>query len=167
MSFLICSRGFVIRHSKYFIPRLGLLMSGKKPTGRWTLEGGFTLLEIVIALAILSLGLISAIEVFSNDLRMVLASKEYTQALTHAQELIEELNLNPPVEGTEAGEFPDGYKWQRLITPYAPDKEESSSSVKIFEVKVIVSWSSGNKTRDVELTTLRTVLKKNETKRER
>ncbi|HWP48217.1 MAG TPA: prepilin-type N-terminal cleavage/methylation domain-containing protein [Candidatus Limnocylindrales bacterium] len=169
MSFLVRGLWLITCHSKYPIHRLWLLREGKKTTAKepWTPEGGFTLLEIIIALTILSIGLISAIEVFSHDLRLVLSSKEYTQALTHAQELIEELDLNPLTEGTEAGEFSDGYRWQRTVTPYSLDKEESSSPVRMFEVKVTVSWSSGNKTRDVELTTLRTVLTKNETKGEK
>jgi general secretion pathway protein I len=123
-------------------------------------ESGFTLLEVVIALAILSIGLVSAIEVFSNDLNLVIVSKEYTLALTHAREKMEEASLNPIEEGAEVGEFSDGHKWQRTITPYTFSETEESSPIKMFEIKVVVSWSSGKKTREVDLTSLRTVLVK-------
>jgi general secretion pathway protein I len=138
--------------------------SAKLRTGnrQRTTEAGFTLLEIIIALTILSIGLVSAIEVFSNNLRLVLFSKDYTQALLHAREQIEEASLSSSLEeGAETGEFSDGYKWQRTITPYLLDEEEEEPSpAKMFEIRVKVSWSSGNRTRDVELTTLRTVLEK-------
>jgi len=123
-------------------------------------EAGFTLLEVIIALTILSIGLVSAIEVFSNDLRLVLFSKDYTQALIHAREQMEEVDLHNLSEGVEAGEFSDGYKWQRVITPYPLDEAGDSSPVKVLEVKVIVSWLSGKGERSVELTTLRTILVK-------
>lgn len=129
--------------------------------GQRTKEAGFTLLEIIIALTILSIGLVSAIEVFSNDLRLVLFSKDYTQALLHAREKIEEVSfLNSLEEGVETGQFSDGQRWQRTLAPYLPDEAEESSSAKMLEIKVVVSWSHGKTTREVELTTLRTVLQK-------
>jgi prepilin-type N-terminal cleavage/methylation domain-containing protein len=45
-----------------------------------TRNQGFTLLEIVVAMAILGIGLVVIIELFSGGLRLARVSEEYTKA---------------------------------------------------------------------------------------
>src|SRR4030043_28770 len=76
-------------------------------------DRGFTLIEVVIALAILGVGLMVIIELFSGGLRLGRVSAEYTKAVNYARTKIEELALKPPAEeGVEEGEFNETYRWK-------------------------------------------------------
>jgi general secretion pathway protein I len=52
-------------------------------------QGGFTLVEVVVAMAILGISLVVVIELFSGGLRLGRASEEYTVAAQLARQKIE------------------------------------------------------------------------------
>jgi general secretion pathway protein I len=123
---------------------------------------GFTLIEVVVAMAILAVGITVLIELFSGSLRLVRASGEYTKALNYARAKMEEITVKPTInEGTEEGEFGGAYRWQvdvkkvdilppRIETDFKPP-------VELFQVKLIVLWKSGTKERSTVLETYRTI----------
>jgi prepilin-type N-terminal cleavage/methylation domain-containing protein len=67
---------------------------------------GFTLIEIVVAMAILGIGLVVIIELFSGGLRLGRASEEYSKAAGYARMKLEEVmvsqltgeGIQPPAE---------------------------------------------------------------------
>ena len=61
-------------------------------------EKGFTLLEIVVAMAILGIGLVIIIELFGGGLRLGRASQEYTRAAGYAKLKLEEIALSSTLE---------------------------------------------------------------------
>jgi len=74
---------------------------------------GFTLIEVVVALAILGVGLMVIIELFAGGLRLGRASEEYTKAVNYSRMKLEELALKPLAEeGVEEGEFNETYRWK-------------------------------------------------------
>ncbi len=114
-------------------------------------QKGFTLLEIIIAVAILGIGMVMVMQLFSGGLRTARTSKEYTNAVIHAKIKMEEMIINPV---QESGEFPDGFHWQTDVTPY-----ESSYNDKVKTVKITVKvyhYASADKCL-VELATLKTM----------
>lgn len=114
-------------------------------------QNGFTLLEIIIALAILGIGLVMVMQLFSGGLRTARTSKEYTIAVIHAKVKMEEMIINPV---PESGEYPDGFRWQTDVAPY-----ESPYNDKVKTVKIIVKIfndATGDKCL-VELVTLKTM----------
>ena len=65
---------------------------------------GFTLIETVIALAILGIGLTVIIELFSGGLRLARTSEEYTKAMNFARMKLEEIISQQKIEeGTDEG----------------------------------------------------------------
>ena len=131
---------------------------------------GFTLIEVVVAMAILSIGITMIIELFSGSLRLVRTSGEYTKAVNYARVKMEEMTVKPTVtEWIEQGEFDGAYRWQvdvkrmdllppRIETDFKPP-------VELFQVKVHVLWKSGTKERSTVLETYRTIkLEEEETK---
>src|SRR4030042_904289 len=77
------------------------------------IKNGFTLLEVVVALAILGVGLMVIIELFAGGLRLGRVSEEYTKAVNYARTKIEEVKLKPlTAEGVEEGVFNDTFRWQ-------------------------------------------------------
>ncbi len=115
-------------------------------------RGGFTLIEVIVAIAILGISLVMIMQLFSGALRASRASCDYTRAIVHAKDKMEELSV-VPVQGS--GEFEDGFKWESGIQPY---KELEDSAFNLLKIKVKVSWANAlERQNSVELVTLKVV----------
>jgi len=131
---------------------------------------GFTLIEVVVGLAILGVGLMVIIELFAGGLRLGRVSEEYTKAVNYSRMKLEELALKPPAEeGVEEGEFNETYRWKietkRIdLLPFERDTD-FKPPVELFHVKVDVIWKSGLKERSVGLESYRTIKLKSDEKK--
>lgn len=116
-------------------------------------ERGFTLLEVLVALAILGLAVVTMIQLFAQGLRLLKVSGEYQQAIHLADQKAREVQTVR--EGREAGQ--DGvFQWERSTMLTSVPEElivTSPAPVRLFRVSVEVRWG-GNRT--VEVATLRT-----------
>jgi len=134
------------------------------------IKNGFTLLEVVVALAILGVGLMVIIELFAGGLRLGRVSEEYTKAVNYSQMKLEELALKPPAEeGVEEGEFNETFRWKietkRIdLLPFERDTD-FKPPVELFHVKIDVIWKSGLKERSVGLESYRTIRLKSDEKK--
>jgi general secretion pathway protein I len=82
-------------------------------------QGGFTLLEVLVAFAILALSLGVLIQIFSTGLNNVALGSEYSRAILLAQSQLAALGVEAPLAAGESnGEFGDGYRWHVTVTPY-------------------------------------------------
>jgi general secretion pathway protein I len=112
-------------------------------------RGGFTLLEVMVALAVLSLALVV---VFSQQARGIAQGNEariIAKATLLAQErmagLISDEDL---MEGDEEGEVEDSippFTWKQLV--------EESNIEGIKKITVTVVWKEGERERDVRFVT--------------
>jgi general secretion pathway protein I len=123
---------------------------------------GFTLIEVVVAMAILGIGMTVILELFSGSLRLLRTSGEYTKAVNYARVKMEEITVKPTVnEGIEEGEFDGAYRWQvdvkRVDILPARIETDFRPPVELFQVKLIVLWKSGTKERSTVLETYRTI----------
>ena len=124
---------------------------------------GFTLIEVVVALAILGVGLTVIIELFSGGLRLARASMEYTKAVNYARMKMEEMTVKPAVqEGTEEGESEDKtFRWQvrvKKVDLLSIDKSvDYKPPVELFQVKIDVFWKSGSKERSASIESLKAI----------
>jgi len=133
---------------------------------------GFTLIEVVIALAILGIALTVIFELFSGGLRLGRVSKEYVMAMNYASMKMEECTTKSDVqEGTEEGEFDDHYRWQTFVKkldllPIEEKGIDFKPPIELMQIKVNVLWKSGTKERSTAIESYKTVkLEKNEEKR--
>lgn len=125
---------------------------------------GFTLIEIVVALAILGIGLTVIIELFSGGLRLGRTSEEYTRAIGYARVKMEEIISKRNIqEGTDMGDFDKTFRWQVDVKkidllPVAKnlDLKDVKPPVDLFLVRVDVLWTSGLKERSASLETYKT-----------
>jgi general secretion pathway protein I len=125
---------------------------------------GFTLIEILVALVILSVALVTIMQLFSGGLKAAGIAGDYTQAIFLAREKIEELLLEKetPAETAE-GVFNNDYKWQTESTPFSLYANDNNKvPVEIYEIRVSVSRRDGTG-KQVLLQTLKTVKKEDET----
>ncbi len=115
---------------------------------------GFTLLEVLVALAILSLAVVVSIQGFAAGLRLLKLSGEHQEAMLIADQKAREITA-PTQAGRESG-TEGAFAWEREIKAVvAPDLEVEGRAVKWrqWEVDVRVTWGG----RQVSVATLRTV----------
>ena len=118
-------------------------------------QDGFTLIEVLVAFAILSLTVIVAVQGFAQGLRLLKLSGEHQRAILIADQKAREVVL--PKEGREEG-TEGAFTWERVTRPVAaPDLEGPGRPAKwhVYEINVQVAW--GEQRRAVTVTTLRTV----------
>lgn len=125
-------------------------------TGR----NGFTLLEIVVALAILGIGLILIIELFSGGLRLGRTSEEYTRAVGYTRMKMEELQVAKSLEeGMQEGVFDRDFRWQvevKKVDLLPPEREiQYKPPVELFHLRIDVLWNSGKQERATGIETYR------------
>lgn len=124
---------------------------------------GFTLIEVVVALAILGVGLTVIMELFSGGLRLARASMEYTKAVNYARTKMEEIAVKSALqEGTGEGESHDkAFRWQvavKKVDLLSIDKSmDYKPPVELFQVKIDVFWKSGSKDRSTSLESLKAI----------
>ena len=113
---------------------------------------GFTLLEVLVALTILSLAVVTMIQLFAQGLRLLKVSGDYQQAVLLADQKAREVETVR--EGVEAGREGD-FEWERRATVTAVPEELTVvglAPVRLYRVTVQVRWGG----RSVEVATLRT-----------
>lgn len=111
---------------------------------------GFTLIEVVIALLVLTVGIVGVLTVLPVALKASKRAMNMIQAPFFAQEKLEELKR-------------DGYDALQEITEtacsnpkfsYTVDVVDEASPPNLRKVTVTISWSEGNQDYDEEFTTL-------------
>jgi general secretion pathway protein I len=128
------------------------------PDGTHTRQNaGFTLLEVLIAFAILSVAVVAVIQGVAQGLRLLKVAGDHQRAVLLADQKAREVVM--PVEGHDQGQ--DGaFDWERTVTVVkAPDLERTPATRKwtVYQIDVKVRW--GDK-RGVEIATLRTTAEK-------
>ncbi len=122
-----------------------------------TYSVGFTLLETLVAMMILSISLTVILQLFSGGLRSERLSDDYTRAVFYAREKMEEILLVEKLSNEVAeGEFDDGFRWKAEIAYIEPDEEEKiKTPVETFSITVEVNWKSGIQEKHFEISTLK------------
>lgn len=119
---------------------------------------GFSLIEVLVAFAILTLALGVLLPLFSNGLRSLSISEQYTRAAVLAESRLAAIGRETPLEqGEEDGEFEQGFRWRTSVTPYevVEDTEGTSPLADAFLTTVEVYWQDGDKRRTLTLDSLK------------
>jgi general secretion pathway protein I len=86
---------------------------------------GFTLLEVLVAVAMLGVGLVSLLGLHVRNLALLERDRNITDATLLARTLMSEVEVQPfPDLGVESGDFEDrypgefpDYRWEREVVP--------------------------------------------------
>jgi general secretion pathway protein I len=124
-------------------------------------------MEVVVALAILGIGLTVIIELFSGGLRLGRASVEYTKAVNHGRTKLAEIALKETMEeGSEEGEFDETYRWQvgvkKVDVLYLEQTTDYKPPAELYQIQVNVIWKSGFKEKSTRIETYKSVQLKGE-----
>jgi general secretion pathway protein I len=116
---------------------------------------GFTLMETLVAMTILSIALAIVFQQFSGALNAAYVSEAYTRAVWHAREKMDELLLrDAPGPGEEEGDFGDGYRWRCRVEAVELDAPPAPDAVAPLTITVWVNWEQGRNTKELELSAL-------------
>jgi prepilin-type N-terminal cleavage/methylation domain-containing protein len=128
---------------------------------------GFTLLEVMVALAVLGLGIVTVLELFAGSLQLGVKASHYTQATVYAQNVMGRLfALTELNDGEESGELPGGYVWRARVQEVypeenqaqpRPDSQDPTNILHLKEIEVSVSWEEDGGQQNLVLHSLRAV----------
>jgi general secretion pathway protein I len=131
-------------------------------------EFGFTLMETLVAMMLLASSLVVILQLFSGGLKSAKLADDYTRAVFHAREKMEEFLLKTQFEeGVYEGQFDDEYRWKVEIVLVVPEETEGPEvkppPVDVFNLNVSVSWQSGDREKTFQVGTLQIAEKADET----
>lgn len=131
-------------------------LSASQQPNYWKSERGFSLLEVVVALAILAGGFLAVLNLFSGSVRSVDFSGQYLKAVTLASSKISELEMLNFEPNEYSGNFQneESYRWEVDIAPHDSPLNDKEAGIQLQKVLLKVSWEDKGKTRNVELATL-------------
>jgi general secretion pathway protein I len=122
---------------------------------------GFTLLEVVVALAIAGLALVGLFRAGGGGLLSVDTAAKVEEAVQRAQSHLAALGRDAAlVVGDFTGDDGAGYRWTLRVRPLSARQSleqggVSPATTTLFRVEVVISWPAHSGERSVVLTTLR------------
>jgi general secretion pathway protein I len=118
-------------------------------------QQGFTLIEMVIAFAILGMTLTVLYGVFENSLMRMRRDTHVSEATLLAQSLLARAGSEWPLaDGTRAGES-QGYSYALIERAVAPAAGEPAYTLPTVRITASVQWVDGSGTRNISLSTLK------------
>jgi len=119
---------------------------------------GFTLIEVLVALAIVGLALGAIAGVFGNGLAGHETAADAENALALAEERLA-LAGTTPRPGSSSGDFAGRFVWGTTVSPYEDEGAKAGDTTAtrptLYRVAVSVAWHDGHRRREVSLSTLR------------
>jgi prepilin-type N-terminal cleavage/methylation domain-containing protein len=132
------------------------------PLSRETLlneDKGFTLLEVLVALAILGIAITVIIQLFSANLRALSASEDYVsaslQGAAKMRALLDEQDLS---ERAWTETSPEGYRFDIAVKESLTDRTEILP-VRLLDIALTIQWTKGNRVRSMTFQTLKLIKK--------
>ncbi|MGN6513142.1 MAG: type II secretion system protein XpsI [Lysobacteraceae bacterium] len=128
-------------------------------------QRGYTLIEVIVAFAILALALSLLLGTLSGAAKQVRWADEAGRAALHAQSLIDQAGIGEPLRaGHTAGAFEQGrYRWTLDVAPYADPlasrlPQRDLSAPRLWQLVLDVRWGQGDDPRQrLQLRSLRLV----------
>lgn len=127
---------------------------------------GFTLIEVILAFALLALGLTILLGILSGATKQVRWADDAGRAALHAQTLLAQQNVGVPLEaGHKEGDFEDGrYRWTLDVTPWRdpagaddPRQPVDPGAAKLLALDLHVQWGDGTPRNQLRVQSLRLV----------
>jgi general secretion pathway protein I len=122
-------------------------------------QAGFTLIEVLVALSILSISLAALLAIFLQGLDRARESSNEATARVLAQSLLTQAKASPNLAfGASAGKV-NGFGWRTQIVPYGTAVDRNAWQTNPAQIVATVSWRGNGGQRSVSLSTLRLLSK--------
>lgn len=110
-------------------------------------QHGFTLIEVIIAFALLALALTLLLGSMSGAARQIRNADDAGRATLHAQSLLAQIGVGEVLQaGRQQGDFEAGrYRWVLEVKPYVDPLKRTSPNVdlaaaRLLQVQLAVKW---------------------------
>ncbi len=134
-------------------------------TRAWSRQraGGFTLLEVLIAMTIVGLGVVTLLQIFSLGLRLQSRSLGRNEAVARSVRVMDELLARKRLESSASGRVGTDSRWTSQVRTMAdePTALALSGNWELKEVSLELMLRDGGTEQRVELKTFRLVPKGN------
>jgi general secretion pathway protein I len=114
-------------------------------------SAGFTLLEVVVALAIMSISLGVLYRAVGGGVRTVGDLSAYSRAVAVGESVLQMRDAVPAEGWNESGEWA-GFRWAVASAPYEPG---TGPGVALHRVQVDIAWFDGLREKNFSLVSLR------------
>jgi len=122
-------------------------------------RAGFTLLEVLVATALLGIAVAVILQLFSSNLRALSVSEDFVHASIKAEVKMRELLDNDTPSETSLSETTDdGYRTDVLIRNVLKERTENID-INLFQIDVTVHWTKGTKERSFTVRSLKAARK--------
>ena len=131
---------------------VGPLSSPRRPN-----QAGFSLLEVLVAFAILAVIMGVLLQIFSGAAQRATLAESYLKAATLAEAKLNELGVNIPLApGILTGEPEGGFGWTLSVEPYPVEVlGDAGPNLMSLRVRVIVGWQESGHHHEISAATLR------------
>ncbi|MET0290343.1 MAG: prepilin-type N-terminal cleavage/methylation domain-containing protein [Pseudoxanthomonas sp.] len=110
-------------------------------------QRGFTLIEVIVATALLALGLTLLLGSLTGAVRQVRGAEDAGRVSLHAQSLLAQVGIGTPLQpGVQEGNWEGGrYQWQLQVQPFRDPAQRSDAPVAVgnqqmMELVLRVRW---------------------------
>jgi prepilin-type N-terminal cleavage/methylation domain-containing protein len=120
-------------------------------------RAGFTLLEVLVALAVMAIAGTLILQLFAANLRSISVSADVTAASARADARLRELLADVrPAERTWTETTDDGYRMDVSMAETLAERTEGLP-VRMMEVSLTIRWTAGGRERSLELKSMKLV----------
>jgi len=128
-------------------------------------QGGFTLLEVLLAFVIFALSFAVTLEILTGAIRNTSRAREHTEAALIAQSIMDQVGLDIPLRSGSSIQGEEGeYRWEVDIHPFQGEISNMRSielvdivGVELLEVECIISWGNTGRERSQYFSTVKAI----------
>ncbi len=127
-------------------------------------ERGFSLLEVIVALAVLGICVTVILQIMSSVTTATRVTDDYAQALSIAETRMALLMAQDDPAGADTGKVGDMFRWKSQVREYKPAMDnllfnntgfsDPENIYRPYHYQIVVSWG-GFRKRQLELSTIR------------
>ncbi|SDG09305.1 prepilin-type N-terminal cleavage/methylation domain-containing protein [Dyella sp. 333MFSha] len=124
-------------------------------------QNGFSLLEVIAAIAVLAIAFAALMQVAGSSMSLTARANERTQAALRARSLLDGAFVMDPIrEGDSEGRIDDTYRWRMNVSRYQvpgarPVPDGSMAAAVIYRIDLDVMWGPEGSERHARFSTLR------------
>ncbi len=126
-------------------------------------ERGFTLLEVVVAMAIVGIGIVTILEIFSLGLRLATASSARTDAVAYSRQAVDAFLVRQIFDARgDSGSIGRAFAWQIDVRPIRDDSQDAPPNWQVNEITLRLRYPEAERDKQLEMKTLRIWKQKNQ-----